>query len=277
MKTTALALIAATALAADESRDLTIRKAKKLREPLVQDKNCSRLCLFENDNNSWCISTTPPIFLVGWEWYHEFGTLDENTTETLKPDDIDPVNYYRWSLEPYFELQTYLQSLYDVERFYYNEFTFSLSKFHYNTFLSLILNGNWQYCLGAGIETEAIDLAITMSMKFMDCYKTIFKDLCDFTTTWRGYEAKWFEECDQSVDANIEMWEKNIKKETTNTPSKGTVYPMSREYCKALPLIGSDTYDAGHRSDSPLEKYAKLSYKAAGNYIMDNYGSYLRW
>ena len=59
-------------------------QAKKLRAPLVQEKDCNRLCLFENDNNSWCFSTTPPMVRIGWEWYH---TFDEN-------DDTIPVKYY---------------------------------------------------------------------------------------------------------------------------------------------------------------------------------------
>ena len=68
---------------------------------------------------------------------------------------------------------------------------------------------------------------MTLSMKFIDCYKQLLKDLCDFTTTWKGYEAKWLDECDQSADANIELWEKSIKEETTQMPKFGTVYPTS--------------------------------------------------
>lgn len=257
-----------------ETEGTTIeRKVKKLRAPLVNEPDCSRLCLFENDNNSWCFSTTPPMLKVGWEWYTEFGQSEDPYDE-----DYIPVNFYRWSVEPYVEIQAYIQSLFDIERLYYNEYSVSLSKFHWNFFASLIINGEWQYCPGIGTEIDEVDLEMTLSMKFVDCYKVILKDLCDFTTNWRGYEAKWFDECDQSMDANVDLWDKTIKKEKLNTPSKGTIYPVSAEYCRALPLVGSDSTVSGIRgSDSPQTRFAKQAYEKAGAYIMANYGDYLTW
>ena len=109
MKSNALALLAIGAAAHLEVQSpeaapqiasgkpaLVTRHAKRLRQPLVEDKNCSRLCVFENDDNSWCFSTTPPILKVGWTWNNSFG-------ESEDPYDTNytPVKYYRWSLEPY--------------------------------------------------------------------------------------------------------------------------------------------------------------------------------
>ena len=145
MKSSVIALLAAGALAhlelappTETTGRLVKRQAKRLRAPLVQDKNCSRLCFFENDNNSWCFSTTPPMLKIGWEWNNSF-----SESEDPYVSDYTPVKYYRWSLEPYAEIQAYLQSLFDIERLYYNEWSVSLSKFHINTFASLIINAEW--------------------------------------------------------------------------------------------------------------------------------------
>lgn len=77
-----------------------------------------------------------------------------------------------------------------------NDFSMALTKFNATTFANLIINSNWEYCLGVGYKTEEIALDINLAVQFVDCYKIILKDLCDFTTVWSGYEAKWFEECD---------------------------------------------------------------------------------
>ena len=42
------------------------KKAKKLREPMVQQYSTQAWCLFENANDEWCFYTTPPILSVGW-------------------------------------------------------------------------------------------------------------------------------------------------------------------------------------------------------------------
>jgi hypothetical protein len=154
-----------------------------------------------------------------------------------------------------------LQSLFDIERLYYNEYSVSISKFTINAFASLIINGEWNYCPGIGWETTAIDLNMVLSMKFMDCYKVILRDLCSFTDNWRGYNARWFDECDQSMDANINLYEYSIQEERLNTPSKGTIWPVSAEYCKPLPLVGPTSTHPGIANSDPLQtKYAKLAY-----------------
>lgn len=63
--------------AKESSQQLVTPKAKKLRAPLVKDKDCSELCIFKNDDNSWCFSTTPPIVTIGWEWNNTFNEHED--------------------------------------------------------------------------------------------------------------------------------------------------------------------------------------------------------
>lgn len=48
---------------------------------------------------------------------------------------------------------------------------------------------------------------MNMSMKFNDCYKVIITDLCDFSSSWRGYNAKWLDDCSYSNDSLIELFD----------------------------------------------------------------------
>lgn len=40
---------------------------------------------------------------VGWEWNNSYAESEDDYDE-----DYSPVKYYRWSLEPYAEIQAYL-------------------------------------------------------------------------------------------------------------------------------------------------------------------------
>lgn len=39
---------------------------RHVREPLVQDIDCNNQCLFKDDINKWCVSTTDPMLKAGW-------------------------------------------------------------------------------------------------------------------------------------------------------------------------------------------------------------------
>ena len=108
---------------------------------------------------------------VGWEYNQTF------TTQTIEPYS----KYYQLELLPYADVQFYLQQVYDVRRLIYNEFTVDLTKFRINYFFSVIFNNNTQVCPGMGYETEAIDLELTTTSQFQDCYKVIVDDLCDWS------------------------------------------------------------------------------------------------
>jgi hypothetical protein len=73
---TALVLVEATKTSLDlpsvkpritYTKETVIKSARKLRNPLVRDTDCGKFCFFENDTDSWCISTTPPMVVVGWD------------------------------------------------------------------------------------------------------------------------------------------------------------------------------------------------------------------
>jgi hypothetical protein len=48
-------------------KETVLKSARKLRSPLVNDTNCGSFCVFKNENDSWCISTTPPMVRIGWD------------------------------------------------------------------------------------------------------------------------------------------------------------------------------------------------------------------
>lgn len=102
----------------------------------------------------------------------------------------------------------------------------------------------------------------------MDCYKTLLEDLCDFSDSWTGYEAKWFEECDRSNNAQIILFEETFYKETTDKMIAGTVNPWSKVYCKPMPGIYTESPAlTGSRTEPASSRYAKLAYKSIANYF----------
>ena len=74
-----------------------------------------------------------------------------------------------------------MQSSFFISTIYKNELQAYISKFAADFFGNIIINGNYQFCFGAGWETEAIDFDVMMSMKLNDCYKVIITDLFDFS------------------------------------------------------------------------------------------------
>ena len=72
-------------------KETVLKSARKLRSPLVNDKDCGSFCVFKNENDSWCISTTPPMVRIGWDIFQTFS----------KTTDKVPVKYYRVSYEPF--------------------------------------------------------------------------------------------------------------------------------------------------------------------------------
>jgi len=82
-----------------------------------------------------------------------------------------------------------------------NEITFNLEQFKANLFISYIFNEEFDICPGIGWETEEILFKLVFAMKFWNCDKTVINDLADFSSTLTGYEAKYFEECNQSNNA----------------------------------------------------------------------------
>ena len=148
-----------------------------------------------------------------------------------------------------------------------------ISKFAADFFGNIIINGNYQFCFGAGWETEEIDFDVMMSMKLNDCYKVIITDLCDFSSSWKGYNSKYIDQCDLSQDAAIELINWRLRDEYQNFPLLGTVEPDSYSFCYNLPYISKS--GAIYESESTISKMAKMAYSTVGNYIEANYKDYL--
>jgi hypothetical protein len=116
---------------------------------------CDALCIFENDHDSWCFKTTPPMLKIGWEWEQKY-------EKTLTSDPIKDMDYYRWDFVPYVDTQVYLQSLFNIQNLYFNEFVAELARFKTNIFMALTVNAKFYVCPGMGWSTEAMELTMTM-------------------------------------------------------------------------------------------------------------------
>ena len=148
-----------------------------------------------------------------------------------------------------------------------NEITFSLDQFKTNVFVSLILNEEFDICPGVGWESEVVLFKLLYAMKFWNCSKTLINDLADFSGTWTGYEAQYFEECSQSNNADIELIEKTYRDAKTDIVFKGTTDAKSNMYC--ISYFGTPSYKAS--PNDPARQIAKTAYKKFFNYVTNAY------
>lgn len=157
------------------------------------------------------------------------------------------MKYWRLELQLYYEFQGYLQSMFNIERLVYNEFTIDLSKFKMDFFISWIINAEFSICPGFGIDNDKIEMLLTTAFKFTDCYKEVLRDLCDFSTTWTGYYAKILDDCSKSNDSTIKLYKFLFFDEHVDYTWFGTSYPTSIKYCYRLPGVGlkPDCQDGG--------------------------------
>ena len=150
-----------------------------------------------------------------------------------------------------------------------NELTFDLDQFKTNVYLSLILNEEFDVCPGVGWESEVVLFKLVYAMKFWNCSKTIINDLADFSSTWTGYDAKYFEECSQSNNAEIELITKTYRDAKTDQTWIGTTDAKSVQYCYSA--FGTPSYKASR--DDPTILLAKMAYKNFFNYVTKAYPS----
>lgn len=71
--------------------------------------------------------------------------------------------------------------LFYITRLYYNTFTVDIQRFQADPFVLLTVNSLGYICYGVGYDNDLISLKLHMAQQFMDCAKTILKDLCDFS------------------------------------------------------------------------------------------------
>ena len=61
----------------------------------------------------------------------------------------------------------------------------------------------------------------------------------DESTTYKGYDAKYLDECELGVASQVDIRTWNYKDPSQDEIASGTVNPESVSGCVALPLIGS--------------------------------------
>lgn len=67
-------------------KDVTTADGRKARD--VQLSINEDLCIFKNNDDSWCFAATPPMLKAGWEIKQTFTTTPSTETPVLE--------YYQW-------------------------------------------------------------------------------------------------------------------------------------------------------------------------------------
>jgi len=92
-------------------------------------------------------------------------------------------------------------------------------------------------------DRSAIKVKITHRSEYMNCSKTIVKNLWDIENVWTGKYAKWFEECARSqagkttsADPQVTatFWEKEFWEAVKEWIWIGTVDPTSVSFCYTI-------------------------------------------
>ena len=112
--------------------------------------------------------------------------------------------------KPYLETQIELESTLRLEKFTQQEVNLNLGKFKTSVFFSGIFKNTGQICTGFGYTSEEVVMYLTMLFDMYDCYKTIIADVCDFSSTFLGDNAKWVDDCNPSGNTSritIKKWE----------------------------------------------------------------------
>jgi hypothetical protein len=223
MKTAVLALISSVSLARKrlvDAKDRTLEQAPRVEE-------CEEKCFFKNDNNSWCLSVATPVLQIGWTYEQNFDIFEDEDTGA-------EMNYFTLKLLTYAQGYLDINSIYDIKNLYYNDFNvlFPKTKFEYSWMLTF--NGDGQICPGMGWSHDAIDLSLSMTSHFDQCSKVIIDQLGAWTS-WKGDDAKWFQECEDSEDVEMDLTTWNFEESRQNNIIYGTQYPASVMHCYDFP------------------------------------------
>ena len=163
-------------------------------------------------------------------------------------------------------MQANIISTFFIENLIVNELTFDVDQFKTNLFLSMIVNEEFKICTGLGWETDRVLFKVLYTMKFWNCSKTLVDDLADFSKTWTGFEAKYFEDCNQSNNAEVRLYEKEYYKAKDDQMWLGTTNPKSVFHCKSL--FGTTSAPA---PEDPAMIFGKMAYKTFFNWMTSTY------
>lgn len=111
-----------------------------------------------------------------------------------------------------------------------------------------------------------------------DCYKEIIRDLCDFSATWTGYEAKILDECNLGRETVVDINSWDLQDEITDEMYAGTTNPISVTHCLPLPFtpefaeLITEVSDTDASGVPPLVQGLAMNfYNAFGNYVWNTY------
>ena len=68
-------------------------------------------------------------------------------------------------------------------------------------FLSFTYSTTGQVCFGLGWGSEAVNLKLTNTYTFVDCYKKWINDMTNWESVFSGADAKWIDACTTSSSA----------------------------------------------------------------------------
>ena len=163
-----------------------------------------------------------------------------------------------------------------IERLINWDFTANLEKFRMEAFFQVIVNADFEICPGYGWNSEEIGMLVTTAVKLTNCYKVIFRDLADFSTTWTGYDAQWLDDCQLSSDATIKFAEVVFNDAFDDYILGGTLNPLSVDRCYPLPGISSEASPTvASTSYQGVDAFAKMFYTNLDSYMGETYGKSL--
>lgn len=101
--------------------------------------------------------------------------------------------------------------------------------------MSGIFKTTGQVCTGFGYSSEEIILQLTTLLDMYNCYKTLIADLCDWSNTFSGENAKWIDSCAPAGNTStitIKKWELQAKH-----------YDSNLQTDRLISVIGGTSYD----------------------------------
>lgn len=169
------------------------------------------------------------------------------------------------------QLQANIISSLRIQNLWTNQITFDLDMFKINTFMSFIFNEDFEICPGLGWQTERVLFKILWAMSFWNCSKILVNDLADFSTTWTGVNALYFEDCEESENVSVVFYEKEFEEANLGIAWSGTIDPKSVKYCVGLfGTSGSGLSEEADANNSSM-LLAKMAYKTFFNWAQDAY------
>ena len=164
-------------------------------------------------------------------------------------------------------------SSFTINNLWANTVTFDLDQFKSNLFISLIFTNDYKLCTGIGYDIEKILFRVLFTMNFWNCKKTLVDDLTDYSSTWTGYNAKYFEDCSSSSSAEIIIFEKEYAEAVEDAIFYGTVDATSIKYCRSLFGVSSSALDADNKviENDTATLFKEMAYNMLFNWVTVQY------